>query len=958
MQQLPTPFTGRFSLLPQVLGPIILAEVILLAFIVGWYAVHSQERIKAQAASRAEIIAQTFERRSRNETEQSILTRVAESIAANRDVAELTLIDSVTQKVMVSNKGMLKGMNGMTHPDAGFRAEFAHARNLHRQSGVFRGELYYLFTPTYVAASEHTLTNLNGNLFNGIIVTTLDLTDTWRGFRNDILVFTLAGGLLVCITILLIYGLLYYFVAMPLMHIRQTMQNITLGLRNIATPPLSSTEFNEVATSLNTMLRRLTENEHQLNSFASQMKSLKEDMQIARDEALHANRMKSEFMATMSHEIRTPMNGVIGMSDLLLESGLTGKQAHYARTVQQSAESLLSLIDDILDFSKIEAGKIELEHAAFNLTNLCEGIGDILAVKARDKGLEIVINIDPNLPQTLVGDAARLRQVLVNLLGNAVKFTRQGYVMLSATPEQPAPENGWHEGQACPVLFQVKDTGIGIAPEAQARVFDKFVQADASTTRQYGGTGLGLAICRQLVGLMGGHIGLESRLNEGSTFSLPITLPVGPVREVPSFNPHLTGKNVLVVDDLPINLTVISSQLSQLGIRSRGVLNAKQALEEAQSSITRKQLYDLILVDYLLPGRSGEQLGTDLRALPAYAHIPLVMMTATDSQGYQRRFAEQGFAALLSKPFGLGILAETLTEALSGNAFSPLSTQSALTRGCYKGKRALVADDNRSNREYITALMQDMGFEVLEAATGLEAVTAIMQASGSSAPVHIALLDCEMPELDGRAATRTLRESFTPAELPILALTGHTEATELQACTAAGMNACLAKPLRKPELDSALLQWLPAKTEEAQPLEGRTILLVEDNRFNREYLTELLTGCGATVHTAENGLECLRVLGNHPYIESILMDCQMPEMDGYQATERIRERQAQGEWAYIPIIALTANAMKGDREKCLAVGMDDYLTKPVNRKQLLTTLEQWFTTPISSPPNQHEGRSV
>ncbi len=951
-----TSLTGRFSLMPQILGPIILAEVLLLAFIVGWYSIHSLERIKEQASSRAEIIAQTFERRSRSETDLATLSRIAESIAANRDVAEITLLDATSQKVLVSNKTVLVGANGLSHPDAYFRAEYPRARSLRQQQGVFRGSLYYLFTPTHVASIETSRISLHADRFNGLIVTTLDLTDTWRGFRNDLIVFALAGGLLVCITILLIYALLYYFASQPLMFIRHTMQSYTQGQRNITAQPLTSAEFNEVGTSLTTMLTRLTENETQLSTFATQMKNLKEDMQTARDEALHANRMKSEFMATMSHEIRTPMNGVIGMSDLLLESGLSGKQAHYARTVQQSAESLLSLIDDILDFSKIEAGKVELEHTPFHLTALCEGIGDILAVKARDKGLEIVINLDPSLPQMLVGDSARLRQVLVNLVGNAIKFTRQGYVMLSATLAAPVPTEGWQEGAVCPVLFQVKDTGIGIPPEAQSRVFDKFVQADASTTRKYGGTGLGLAICRQLVSLMGGHIGLESRVNEGSTFTLSLTLPVGPQREVPSTYPHLAGKTVLVVDDLPVNLTVIASQLSQLGIRSRGMLNAKQALDEAQSAATRKQPYDLVLIDYLLPGRSGEQLGTDLRALPAYAHTPLVMMTATDSQGYQRRFAEQGFAALLSKPFGLNILAETLTEALSGNSYSPLSTQPTLTRGCYQGKRALVADDNRSNREYIAALLQEMGFEVTEAGTGIEAIAAVTQATASNKPIHIALLDCEMPELDGRTATRTLRESFTPAELPILALTGHTEASELQSCMAAGMNACLAKPLRKPELDTALLQWLPPQTEESHPLEGRTIMLVEDNRFNREYLTELLTGCGATVHTAENGLECLRVLGNHPYIDSILMDCQMPEMDGYQATERIRERQAQGEWTYIPIIALTANAMKGDREKCLAVGMDDYLSKPVNRKQLLTTLEHWFTHTHTT--NQQEGRSA
>ncbi|PZP38576.1 MAG: hypothetical protein DI585_07010 [Pseudomonas fluorescens] len=480
----------------------------------------------------------------------------------------------------------------------------------------------------------------------------------------------------------------------------------------------------------------------------------------------------------------------------------------------------------------------------------------------------------------------------------------------------------------------------------QSRVFEKFVQADASTTRKYGGTGLGLAISHQLINLMGGTIHLESRVNEGTTFTIHMALPIGPQRESTTTYPELEGKRVLVIDDLPINLTIMQEQLHHLGLHASSTLNGKQAKEMAEAAVRRNTPYDLFLIDYLMPMQNGEQIGQMLRQIPAYNDTAMIMMSTPDSQGYQKRFAELGFRALLAKPFSTTTLAETLTEALrnaSGTPTNESTRTAAVGKGSYKGKRVLVADDNRSNREYISTLLDEMGFTVDEAINGTVALKKVADSASIGEHFDLILMDCEMPELDGRTATRNIRERFTPSELPILALTGHTDTQELELCRRVGMNDCLAKPLRRADLETAVRRWLPQSTpEKPSNLEGRNILLVEDNRFNREFMTELLTSTGATVHTADNGVECLRVLAHHPYIEAILMDCQMPEMDGYQATERVRQRQASGEWPYIPIIALTANAMKGDREKCLAVGMDDYLTKPVNRIQLFNALNHWL----------------
>ncbi|RYG59878.1 MAG: response regulator, partial [Alphaproteobacteria bacterium] len=936
----------RWPLLPQMLWPLLVIEVMLLSTVVMWYWHESSSRIHREALGRAELIAQAIEQRAQSTSAIEALNRLAESFAANRDVEEVSVVETSSGAIRNSSIPALVGNSRTGHPHLPTRQHLSHVPPNHLE-GVYAGHSFiYIASALFPTGNGGTASKFN-------ILVRINVSQPWHMLWRDITAFALTGGLLVCATILLFYGMLYVHIYHPLLTIRNAMHNFTVGQRNIRLPAMRSSEFHNLAATLQTLLHGQTENELQLTNYTNKMEVMTAEMESARDEALRANLMKSDFLATMSHEIRTPMNGVIGMTDLLLESGLTGKQAHYARTVQQSAESLLSLIDDILDFSKIEAGKIDLEKTPFNLPDLMDGIGNILAAKARDKSLEMVLEVDTSLPAQFVGDPSRLRQVLLNLLGNAIKFTHHGYVMLSVHPAPGAPVGAaFSPGSPFPLVIQVKDTGVGIPPEMQKRVFEKFIQADSSTTRKYGGTGLGLAICQQLIQLMGGTITLESGVNAGTIFTINLSLPLGKQREAPATYPELAGKRILLIDDLPINLTVIQKQLQHLGLEVTTALNAKQALEHTEAATRRHQPFDLVLLDYLMPVQNGEQIATALRKLPHHADTPMVMMSASDGQGYQKRFAELGFSALLSKPLSLDTLAGTLSEALrhEGKPTHPIASLQPIAKGSYKGRRVLVADDNRSNREYIATLLEEMGFTVDEAVNGTEALTKVT----SGDPYDLVLMDCEMPELDGRTATRNIRRKLSATDLPILALTGHTDARELDLCRAVGMNDCLAKPLRRTDLETALRTWLPLPAAHANPaqLVGRNILLVEDNRFNREFMTELLTTAGATVYTADNGKESLHALGRHPFIDAVLMDCQMPEMDGYEATEKIRQRQAAGEWPYMPIIALTANAMKGDREKCLAVGMDDYLSKPVNKHLLFATLAEWLTRASPQPtPN-------
>lgn len=895
------------------------------------------------------------------------LDEIAESVASIPDISYVVLRNAHHMVLLKRQFATQAPLPDFEHPVQGSRSptfmEFTNSDT---------GKPYVdIISPVYASPPAETADFLDPEQRRrrteqapiGYVQIGIDMTALQTQIR-DFLVSTAVFTILIILAGMGLTFAMTRRIASPIKQLARATREIAQGKIDQSVSIRTHDEIEDLARDFNAMVERLRDYREQVGAYQRDLEQKVTEQTLLAQQAAEASQAKSQFLANMSHEIRTPLNGVLGMAELLLRTALNERQRYLAETVIRSGQTLLRVLNDILDFSKIEAGKLDLDLHDFDLHVTLERAVETLAGNAHAKGLELICEITPEVPSALIGDPERLCQILSNLVGNAVKFTEEGEVLVRTTVVEETE-------QQVLLQFEVKDTGIGISREAQDWIFEDFCQADGSMSRKYGGTGLGLAISKGLCEMMGGTISVTSEVGEGSSFTFTARLrkkvdaSASPYRSAR----FLKDEYVLIIEDNQSCQNALARLLQSWGARYDSVEDGETALAKLRTAFTANDPFSAVLLDMTLPERSGLDVAGLIRDDPQTGQARIILLGPVDSCAYVAPSHSAGFDDCLTKPISVRKLFESFTRirqlhprvtSLGESKGEP----TAALRAHYRASILLV-EDNPVNQDVTVEMLEAMGYRADIAASGGEALQKL-----GSCPYDLVLMDCQMPGMDGYETTRLIRANISTS-LPIVALTALAMKGDRERCLRAGMNDYLSKPFSLEQLGKILERWLGDNQPRADAVESikpetepeadgepkatadvappvaaaatKPVLVAEDDPIGQEVLREMLEILGHQVEVAGDGREVLEKLAHQQYA-IIFMDCRMPGMDGPAITRVIRKAgQAAGpSGTDVPIIAITGLTSDEDRQACLASGMNDFLSKPIHISNLRVILERWL----------------